>query len=400
MTVEAASQVSSRLRSIDALRAVAAGLVVLAHSGLGQGHPSRWLQPLAAVGRLGYVGVGLFLVISGFSIHLRWAAGSRTGFSPLAFWRRRFVRLYPTYWIALAVTAALVGLAFGPAAVLHEHTARDGMSLWAAVANELTVLAGNGFAIALIPQAWSIALEEQLYALYSVLSRFRSALQPLRLLAVSFALAMTFRLGVAVLFPGGTARRLMYFQVPSRWFEWMLGLVAAEAYCGRIRLPRITRNLGAGLGIVAVAAYLGLHPGGALHVGGRSFPLSTVLLEPLFGIGFFLCLQWFVEREASRAGRSPGVGLRALAAVGLSSYSMYLLHPVILRVVGAWVPGQGIVRRLVLWAAVVAGSYGFYLAVERRFIRRAGRRRAQGEPTGARREDQPSQAWAIAQTVV
>ena len=78
-----------------------------------------------------------------------------------------------------------------------------------------------------------------------------------------------------------------------------------------------------------------------------------------------------------------GRPLRALSTIGLSSYSMYLLHPTIMRVVGAWVPGTGIARRVVVWTAVIAGSYAFYLLVERRrpMTEEPG---AEGVPPGAK----------------
>src|SRR5690348_15058864 len=69
----------------------------------------------------GEYGVQLFLVISGYCIHARWARNvdisARVEF--MGFWRRRLTRLYPPYVLALAASAAvmLAAVWFFPAAL-------------------------------------------------------------------------------------------------------------------------------------------------------------------------------------------------------------------------------------------------------------------------------------------
>src|ERR1700742_1749454 len=104
---------SPRLRSIDALRGIAALGVVFYHAvEQGQQHvpnnlleyPVRALQFLSS---FGYIGVFLFFVISGFCIHWKCAKARATGLEPDIrfgpFWKRRLRRLYPPYLIALAL---------------------------------------------------------------------------------------------------------------------------------------------------------------------------------------------------------------------------------------------------------------------------------------------------------
>src|SRR5688500_7189677 len=103
---------STRLRSIDALRGIAALGVVVYHA-VEQGKqalPNNLLEyPLRAIqfiSSFGYIGVFLFFVISGFCIHLQWARSRAAGHEPDIrfgpFWKRRLRRLYPPYLIALA----------------------------------------------------------------------------------------------------------------------------------------------------------------------------------------------------------------------------------------------------------------------------------------------------------
>src|SRR4051794_21457001 len=115
---------TTRLRSIDALRGIAALGVVFYHA-VEQGDkalPNNFLKyPVKLLqfgSSFGYIGVFLFFVISGFCIHLQWARGRANNEPPRiafgSFWRRRIRRLYPPYLIAivlfLGLSAASIGL--------------------------------------------------------------------------------------------------------------------------------------------------------------------------------------------------------------------------------------------------------------------------------------------------
>ncbi len=122
---QVSSWFSGRLRSIDALRGVAAVGVVLFHA-----HeavpldPSRWFGALLN-GTLffGRYGVWLFFVISGFCIHLRWVRKQRASLSPhinfLTFWRRRYGgSTHPTWqlWSCTSVASWRKGCSGPPRA--------------------------------------------------------------------------------------------------------------------------------------------------------------------------------------------------------------------------------------------------------------------------------------------
>lgn len=100
---------SDRLLPVDALRAVAALLVVWMHvsesfHGLSpQTEASRWLYDVAALLDIGRVGVVTFFVISGFVIPF-----SVQPDRPRAGWDfvvRRAFRIYPAYWLSVAAGA-------------------------------------------------------------------------------------------------------------------------------------------------------------------------------------------------------------------------------------------------------------------------------------------------------
>src|SRR5262245_56509460 len=113
-----------RLVSVDMLRALAALAVVISHVPLGVDETTAHGKLLAAGLRMGRLGVPLFLVLSGFCIHLAAARGLTRPEGPRAdwvgFWKRRWWRLYPAYLAAILVSLALYWLA-GPAAFPAEE---------------------------------------------------------------------------------------------------------------------------------------------------------------------------------------------------------------------------------------------------------------------------------------
>lgn len=88
--------------TIQYLRGLAAALVLASHALL---YPL--VEPDLGFGRLGWLGVILFFVISGF-IMVTVTGESR--FSARDFLRRRFIRVVPMYWAATLI-AALLALA-------------------------------------------------------------------------------------------------------------------------------------------------------------------------------------------------------------------------------------------------------------------------------------------------
>jgi peptidoglycan/LPS O-acetylase OafA/YrhL len=146
---------------------------------------------------------------------------------------------------------------------------------------------------------------------------------------------MAYRLGVTVV-PLAAFGGLAWEFFLARWFEWVLGAVIAEWAVGRFALPRVvfrpeTAALALGLGVL--------------------FEWQTwrygfyTLKDPLYGIAFALLLCVALQRE--RGGRASAVG-RSLGALGLYSYSLYLLHrPIQLAV-------EPLARDVATWPIVLA----------------------------------------------
>ncbi|MET8865099.1 acyltransferase [Nonomuraea sp. NPDC004580] len=97
-----------RLYEIDGLRLLAALFVVLFHyvfSGWAGGKTTVTFVTESAWAKYGYLGVDLFFLISGFVVLM-----SAWGRTPRQFVVSRVVRLYPAYWVGIAVTATVTVL--------------------------------------------------------------------------------------------------------------------------------------------------------------------------------------------------------------------------------------------------------------------------------------------------
>ena len=161
-----------RLRSIDALRGIAALGVVLYHAisttgGAAPDNLFRWpVKLIQFVSSFGYIGVFLFFVISGFCIHLQWAR-SRANGQPqqikfASFWRRRWRRLYPPYLIALGLFLLTAALTTG---INVTHFFVYDVVMHLLMLHNLdpnTCYSINGV-------FWTLAIEEQLYLAYFLL---------------------------------------------------------------------------------------------------------------------------------------------------------------------------------------------------------------------------------------
>ena len=86
-----------RLNELDSIRGFACLIVVLFHYSMG--------RPWFDLGfSLGYAGVDLFFILSGFVIFMSIEKEK----NPLRFLKKRFIRLYPLYWLSVSFAFLLI----------------------------------------------------------------------------------------------------------------------------------------------------------------------------------------------------------------------------------------------------------------------------------------------------
>jgi peptidoglycan/LPS O-acetylase OafA/YrhL len=102
---------AKRLDYLDLLRVLALASVICFHyffNGISKGTvTSVSLTPFASIAKYGYLGVELFFLISGFVI--LYSTQNRTAWE---FIKKRFLRLYPMYWLALITIFIIANFPF------------------------------------------------------------------------------------------------------------------------------------------------------------------------------------------------------------------------------------------------------------------------------------------------
>jgi peptidoglycan/LPS O-acetylase OafA/YrhL len=257
---------------------------------------------VAAVAQLGFHGVAVFLVLSGFGLSY---SLTRPGRPPVAWpgwYRSRLIRLFPMYWVA-----HLVYLVSPFQARLDVLDYRFVLSLL----GDRVVPIGTMFYY-FNPALWYLGLLLQLYLVYPVLFVALERLGVPRFLLVAAVVTFGARWALVIAMPvsgewvqgGFFACRLWEFAVGmAAGALWRKGPAAIDATV----LSR--RGLLAGGALYA----LGLYSYGALW--------SYVFTDALIGTGLTVILACV----ARAIGRLPWVGAAAMA-VGASSYGLYLVH--------------------------------------------------------------------------
>lgn len=336
------------------------------------GQPALPTQ-ITDVTEYGRLGVHLFLVLSGFCIHLRWARQTDPGqgLDFLPFWRRRLLRLYPPYAVTVVLSVLAMYVYFGVLGhgqgikALGYDSARTLAIDSASLVFMFQNFTGAGLRLGNGP-LWSLALEEQLYLLYFLLLFLRRRFGWGVALGIALSTSVLFR-GWVLFFVdhnGGGWLRLG----PARWFEWSLGALAVEVHLSRQQIHPVFRSWAFAIGMFALGVGSTL-----LDVGDARFELLSSDL--LFGVSFFSAVLAVAARERV-VGPPTSKVARALVGLGVFSYSVYLIHCL------AIVPAKIIAVKLglgvepillVRLVAAIAVSWVFYRLVERPFIRLAHR---------------------------
>lgn len=322
---------TQRLVELDALRGIAAVLVMLFHYTAKYQELYGHESPLAISLPWGHYGVNLFFMISGFVIFMTLHRIQR----PLDFVVSRFSRLFPAFWAAVAITFVLVRLLDLPDKTVGVSAA--GLNLF---------MIHGLFHIPHVDSVyWTLEIELIFYtmamALYLAgwLDRVHAALASLLALRLVYFLAERLA-GVAL---SWTLSHLLILPYIA-WF--VCGIAIYRLVTFPDEMPRRDRLLLiAAIGQLAIVEGIGI---GLLAAG-----LSLVF--------------W-----AATVGRLPWLANPLLAWLGATSYTLYLLHEnigwgIILQLERNGIPANMAV--LVAIAAALAMASLLTLAVERPTMR-------------------------------
>jgi len=297
------TSINDRYEALDALRGVAAVLVIFFHV--------NWANHITGLHffRHAFLFVDLFFILSGFIIAAKyidrlssWRAGRR-------FMILRFFRLYPLHLATLLILVALETAKYVTAHFFGLATFSDQFSFQRSVpaifANFL-FLQGTGILDTLSwnTPSWSISCEMVAYAAFSVLGILGLLRSPSWLVApvVSGYSYIIYSHGTLnVTFDIGTIRCLCGF-----FFGLLIGRLPPTPS------PNLIAALATGLAIVAIATFHGE--------------------TEIFAIPAFALLVYALSNDECTASRIMTV--KPLAFLGIISFSIYLLHYIVISLIG------------------------------------------------------------------
>jgi len=337
-----------QLYSIQALRGLAAFLVVFAHSiEHGPGHATNAVMLTARFG------VDIFFVISGLVVLLAAGPGQ---FAPIDFMKRRLWRVAPLYWattLFVALTAIIVpkifltttfDLRYLVNSLLFIPDARPGSLDWRP----------------LFKLGWTLNYEMFFYGLIALTFWCRS-------LVLRGQILVTTLVGLMIYAAFVPARSFSAFYASYNLLPFIAGVALAMLVPQRIaKLPKSTRVVGL---VIAIAATVAFYQ--------TPFP-DTKLLRGhiLMGAAAFMIVAGALSLEYKIRG------VAWFKWCGDVSYSLYLTH---MFVIGA---GWAVLKRLEIGGSSVAGYVAIacmiatalvvadltYRFVERPLLRAIGRR--------------------------
>jgi peptidoglycan/LPS O-acetylase OafA/YrhL len=340
----------NRIDYLDGIRALAILSVVALH----------WTQPESLpVLKGGYIGVDLFLVLSGYLIsRILWRSKPGRMLAVYGgFLKRRFLRLYPALLGMLAVVTPLAFLAWGVS---------DGMkaayrAVLAALQLTSVVAVLNLGSTTPFEQTWTLGWEWYFYlgwplVLLAVRGRGVSAL---RVAVWSAVVGVALYLLSAVFMSAA----VMYYGPLGRFSQLLLGSALGLLFLARPEPLRIGRGVRGVLMGSAVALFVAWTVFGPTEhdrlYGVLGFPLATLCGLVLVAVGY--------RREGDTVPRA--LSWAPVRSVGLWSYSIYLWHLPLLRIVQG--PKFGVPSPLAVLAVAVATvvlSWLSYRFLEKRFL--------------------------------
>jgi len=345
-----------RLPALDGLRGIAVLLVMVYHFSSAWPFADSLLDAAyARASAVGWVGVDLFFVLSGFLITgILYDSRERAGYFT-SFYARRVLRIFPLYYafVLLVLPLAAQLIAANPARVLAIFGASREWYLGYAV-NFMVALHGWKSTVLQTAHLWSLAVEEQFYLLWPPLVLLLSRRALLRTSAALVVLALLARVALRL---GGAGEVPAYVLPFARMDALLLGAMVALAVreMGSVaplarRAPRVLAASGMVAGVTLGAA--------PARVSWASPWVQTIGLTAIAVFFAALLVTAVAAPETSRWGRA----LRApsLRTFGKYSYALYIFHPLVVAVLQA--TGWGADRFAALGVGTQVGVHLMFTA--------------------------------------
>jgi peptidoglycan/LPS O-acetylase OafA/YrhL len=297
----------TRIPALDGLRGIAIALVLVYHAHtFGGGIDSS--QPLVRAAAVGWVGVDLFFVLSGFLITsiLLDKPAQRSNFA--AFFSRRVRRIFPLYYVTLFGYFVVIG---------HFRTLPDASDApwYLAYVSNLRILKTGFYWWSPVNQFWSLAIEEQFYLVWPFVVLGRSRRTVVRVCLGVIVVSLATRVGLLTLHHAPW----IYTLTPCRADAIAFGALAAVYVReGRPAPPAAVVAIGSGVVWLGVAVYL-------RGVYWTDVPLVDWVGLPAFAIAGAATIA-YVATVPDDARVARALSIAPLRSLGRYSYGIYIFQ--------------------------------------------------------------------------
>jgi peptidoglycan/LPS O-acetylase OafA/YrhL len=328
--------------SLDGLRAVAI-LAVLWH------HHANNSLPGWRITTRGFLGVDLFFVISGFLIvTLLLRERRRTGTLSLRdFYVRRFLRIFPAYYLILLVVATVAFLK--PGGTSSEFVKQD-------IPYALFFLSNLVPMQSLLSITWSLSVEEQFYMVVPAIEKYARRALPF-LLPLAYVLVSLPPFGV---FPELT---LPAFFRETTFGPILLGVMLAHVLDERRGFLWVSRLVG---GRIAPLVTLGL----VFAAGSLPAEVFTGWPRLAVHLAMMALVASCVVQEANTL--APLLTLWPIRRIGIVSYGIYLYHLLVMHFVARGLDAAGVAQGFATFISTALGTWALaelsYRLFEVRFL--------------------------------
>lgn len=317
---------------LDVSRLVAATMVVIFHASFFTGH-----KLAGEVLTVGYHGIHFFFVLSGFVI-LTAHRGDLGQPSRLPnYVLRRFLRIFPPYWLALGITAALIPITGGVKPLNAVTFVRDFFLIPTSVRD-----------FPYVTPAWTLHYELMFYLAVCLLLVLRPLFGALLFAAWGVAIVVLERSHVPMTFPAS------FFLSPII-VMFLSGMVAALLH------SRLSARAGLVIAAISAAWFFG-------YGIGRSVDRWLVWC-PLY-ISFGIPAAFLIAGLAAFESKRGSLSSSSTEFLGKLSYSTYLAHAPVMPLVQILLPD--LPPALLCVVLVVAGMLSgllFYIVLEQPTMR-------------------------------
>jgi peptidoglycan/LPS O-acetylase OafA/YrhL len=325
------------------------------------------------------IGVTIFFLISGFLLYRPFIAhrsGGAAAPGTLDYAKRRFLRIYPAYWVALTamvIAPDLPGVANGE--WWEQYSLLQTLPVHSGVG------CGSGIFACGLPQTWSLSVEVTFYAALPMyvffaarLARNRSAESWMRaeLLVLAGLSAISLLLHLFLGEPVGRSWWVGSFIGFAFWFALGMALaVLSVGFESRESQPRIVRLVASRPVAVWLAAFA-LYVAVALALPPTGFVVAqnqVLTSHIVFGVVAMLLIAPAVFGDGAGGAPRRLLANPVFAWLGLISYGIFLWH-IPVRIYLVRYPGLSPLELLglILGISIVIATASYYL-VERPILR-------------------------------